>query len=891
MNDAPHGRRRCACARPGARDADATRSCQADGPGGPLGPRRHPRAVGASPPRARARGARLLRRRDRGRGLPRVRRDHDPRRVHAPARARGPRGSRRGGARDEAPPRAGSHHPALAADPRRGGGPPGHPHAHPPLRARDLGRALRRGGAPRALRLELALRDRRDRQRRRSAQARPAAVPPRGRAPRDRPGAHPRRRGRAERHPFGAVGRLPRRRPAGDLRPRVPRRGALHPQQPRRRHRAPRGARVSRRAGRAALVALALAVALAPQGGAGAKPFTDLQRLPAVHRPRAVDLIATRFDVRLDFEARAVSGTSTLEVAGLPRPARVLEVDAVAMEIQGVTDAETGVPLRYDYDGEVVAIPLEPALVEGQRRAVAIAYRTVPKAGLVFVRESPRRPRGHREAWTQGEEEDTRHWLPCIDRLDDFGLTEATVTVPRGLKVLGNGKLVSHETVDGGERWRWRQDAPQATYLTFLAAGPFEVLDHEWRGLPVSFWVLPWQRAQAAERLASTFAALDFFADVLGLAFPWDKYAQVAVSDYPYGGMENTSATLLTADALHGADAEPSDDLAELVVHELAHQWFGDLVTCRSWGHAWLNEGFASYAEALFFAHRDGADEGVARLLGGLVAVAEEQRDYARPLVTEAYDRPEDMFDAHSYSKGAWVLHALRGWLDDDTTFFRGLREWAVRHAHQPVESDQLRRVFEDVSGRDLGRFFAQWLDRPGLPEVEVTLDYEREAGALTLSVRQAQQTPDGVPVYVLPLDVRLVADDGTATARRLWLDAAEQHFTLPVTERPAFVEVDPRGWTPGTVRVIYGREDGLAALAHGSAALSRRRAILALAEMRGDQGVAEALARQGVRDHWGVAQDAIDAIADLDVEDPTALLLGFAEHPASRARAALAKA
>jgi len=291
------------------------------------------------------------------------------------------------------------------------------------------------------------------------------------------------------------------------------------------------------------LVAFGLVAAVAFAGRAEAKPCDHLDRMPAVAAARTVDLIATRFDVTLDFDARFVSGTSTLTVAGLANPSRIVAVDAVAMEINAVRDAATGATLGFDYDGRVIAIPLDPPLLEGQERSLAIDYRATPTAGLVFVRPSPRRPAGHREAWTQGEEEDTHYWLPSIDRLDDFGTTEAIVTVPRGLSVLANGRLVAQEEVGAATRWRWRQDQPHATYLTFIAAGPYEVAHHTWRQLPVAFWYLPWQRRQAPGSLAPTFAALDCFADTLGRTYPWEKYDQIAVSDYPFGGMENTTAT------------------------------------------------------------------------------------------------------------------------------------------------------------------------------------------------------------------------------------------------------------------------------------------------------------------------------------------------------------
>ncbi|MCA9513667.1 MAG: HEAT repeat domain-containing protein, partial [Myxococcales bacterium] len=324
----------------------------------------------------------------------------------------------------------------------------------------------------------------------------------------------------------------------------------------------------------------------------------------------------------------------------------------------------------------------------------------------------------------------------------------------------------------------------------------------------------------------------------------------------------------------------------------LAHQWFGDLVTCRDWGHIWLNEGFATYMEMLYREHREGWPAAMAMFLIDLDgAMADARGDGARPLVARAYDDPGDLFDGTSYGKGAWVLHALRGVLDDDRVFFAGLREYARRFAHTPVETAQLRRVMEDVSGRDLRRFFEQWTERPGFPALSVSYRWDDEARALRVAIRQTQDTAKGTPVYRLPVDLRVARGDEELDRRRLVVDRASTEIAIPCASRPDVVEVDPRAWLPATVEIAWPRADALAALAHGSTFVTRRRAIARLGELGLDAEVAAAMGAAAPRSSWSEAEAMARATAKADAEVAMPLLAALLAHPESRARAAAARA
>ncbi|HEU4535997.1 MAG TPA: M1 family metallopeptidase, partial [Polyangiaceae bacterium] len=431
---------------------------------------------------------------------------------------------------------------------------------------------------------------------------------------------------------------------------------------------------------------------------------------------------------------------------------------------------------------------------------VGVRYRCVPRRGLYFLAPDELVPGRPRQVWTQCQDEDARHWAPCVDRPNVKQTTELRVRVPAGWDALSNGRLVARERAEGGEVFHWKTDLPHSTYLLTLVAGEFAVLEGgEAGGVPVTYWVPPGREHDGRLSLGATPGMLRHFAELTGTPFPWEKYAQAVVSDFVFGGMENTSATTLYEHALLDDRARLDNTSEDLVAHELAHQWFGDYVTCRDWGHGWLNEGFATFFEHLDRERRFGPDEYEYGLRGDQENyLAETRGRYRRPLVCRDYEAPVEIFDRHLYEKGALVLHLLRRELGD-AAFWRGVGTYLRRHAFGLVETRDLCRALEDESGKSLERFFDQWAYRPGHPELAVRVEHDAAAGLLV--VRVAQGGPPGEAPFALALELDVADGAGPPRRELLRVAAAHETFALPCAARPAFVVVDPRHRVLGELR------------------------------------------------------------------------------------------
>ena len=226
-----------------------------------------------------------------------------------------------------------------------------------------------------------------------------------------------------------------------------------------------------------------------------------------------------------------------------------------------------------------------------------------PRHGLFFIKPVPAHPQRPAHAWTQCQDEYARYWFPCLDYPAEKQTTSTTIVVPKGMFALGNGMLVERKDEGGETIFRYRQDVPHSTYLMTMVAGPFvEVAQGKagTNGVPVFYYVLPGRESDGERAFGKTPAMIERFEERIGMPYPYARYSQIAVSDFIFGGMENTSATTQTDRTLHDSTAHLDFSSDPLVSHELAHQWFGDLLTCRDWSHAWLNEGFATFMEAVW---------------------------------------------------------------------------------------------------------------------------------------------------------------------------------------------------------------------------------------------------------------------------------------------------
>ena len=526
--------------------------------------------------------------------------------------------------------------------------------------------------------------------------------------------------------------------------------------------------------------------------GGGPRPFALPGDPERFRRPRPFDVTHLRLELALLVPTRAVAAIAALTFSRRDPAARVLSLDAVAFEIESVTLMASDAPLPFAYDGETLQVTVG-ALVSG---VLHICYRARPRRGLYFLAPDADAPTRPTQVWSQCQDEDARHWFPCHDSPDMRMTTELVVTAPAGWTVLSNGTLVGRTPAAAGTAvWHWQQTTAHPSYLVTLVAGTFSELDATRDpALPIRFYVDPGREADGWRSLGRTPDMLEHFSALTGVAYPWPKYDQVTVHDFTFGGMENTSISTLTERCLVDERAALDATADDLVAHELAHQWFGDLVTCHDWSQAWLNEGFATFFEHLDLERKEGRDAYLYNLKQHADAYfGEDDARYRRPVVCATWGAPIDLFDRHLYEKGGWVLHMLRSELGD-AVFWAGVKEYLTRHRGRSVETRDLERALEDTSGRSLGGFFKQWILQAGHPELEIDARFDAEGERLHVTLRQTQAVDAVTPCFQLSVNVAVMSASGEESVHALTLDDRTRTIALPCPTAPRWVSLDPDG-------------------------------------------------------------------------------------------------
>jgi aminopeptidase N len=606
-------------------------------------------------------------------------------------------------------------------------------------------------------------------------------------------------------------------------------------------------------------------------------------------RPFAIEHLG--LDLTLDLAAKGIRADATLVVRRVDPSAEELSLDAIGFEIQDVR--VDGKSATWRYDGRTLHLPIEP----GRDRArILVRYRATPRRGLYFIEPDEHFPSKPRQVWSQCQEEDARHWFPCHDSPHVKMTTELVAHVPNGWYVLSNGVLAASDKPKSGNfTYSWKMDEPHASYLVTLVAGEFAELEAsvqvDGREVPVTYLVPKGREADGWRTFGRTPEMIQHFSEVTGVPYPWNKYAQVVVADFIFGGMENTTATTMYEHILLDERAAIDISSDDLVAHELAHQWFGDYVTCRAWYEGWLNEGFATFFEHVWREKLRGRDEYDFGLKADLDAyVAEAHGRYRRPIVCQEYDAPLDLFDRPLYEKGGLLLHALRMEVGDEL-FWRGIRAYLQRHARGTVETRDLERAIEEVSGRGLGRFFEQWAYKPGHPELEVEVAWEK--GALSISTKQTQATTDGVPAcFELALELDLGDADGRVVRRIVRVTDKQETFALPVAVRPAFVVIDPAMRIIGEVRAKMPGDMLRQQLASAPTARGRWLAAHALAKTD-DPPTIDALARilSKEDEFWGTRVECASALGKIRARESFEALVRARQTAHPKVRRAVVEA
>ncbi|PYS21767.1 MAG: hypothetical protein DMF72_16170 [Acidobacteria bacterium] len=534
------------------------------------------------------------------------------------------------------------------------------------------------------------------------------------------------------------------------------------------------------------------------------RPFPAPQYIP----PHDYDQRNIKLDLRFDWDQEQAIGSETITLAPTVKDLRRVDLDAAFMTFSSVTLA-AGAPLKFEYDPtkEKISIFFDRAYQPSDELTLVISYHTnkppaertalVGGGGLNFIKPRPDDPNRPKQIWTQGEAEANHFWFACFDHPNDFVTTEIVATVPTPLTVISNGALVStKDNSDATRTFDWKIDVPHATYLTSIIVGEFAPVTGEYAGIPITTNVYPNELQEGKITAARLPEMVKFFSEKTGVKYPYAKYAQTTVRDFG-GGMENISATTQTDNMIHDARAELDSNTDGLQAHELAHQWFGDYVTCRSWSDIWLNESFATYFQAMWDEHKLGRDDFLyADVRGNQEAYyATWARGQRRPIVTRNYPNPDAVFDTYAYPRGGAVLHMLRTFLGEDN-WWRSINHYLTKYAHQPVETAQFRIAIEETTGQPMDWFFDEWLYKMGHPVFRVTQDYDATKKLLTLNVRQ-EQRPDPesqypqVAFFQTPVDIEI----GTASNKRIERvqiePKEEQTFKFSVDSEPLLVNFD----------------------------------------------------------------------------------------------------
>ena len=515
------------------------------------------------------------------------------------------------------------------------------------------------------------------------------------------------------------------------------------------------------------------------------------QKLPPEHFApnREFDLVNIKLDLSFDLDKKKLNGIAQEKINPLRDELKEIHLNAVDMTIDTVLLGNKS--LMYNYDGKILTIDFDKSYGINDTLVFLVKYSTIPQKGLYFVIPDDAYPDRTPQIWSQSEMEDARYWYPCHDYPDDYSTSELVATVPDNWEVVSNGilKRVNTNKITRMKTFDWVEDKPHVIYLNSIVAGVYSVIKDNYGNIPISYYVSPVYQDVAKENFSATPDILKFYSTVTGYQYPWDKLSLAAVTDFTFGGMENVSAITLTDYTLHNKNDEPQASSTGLVAHETAHQWFGDLMTCRSWSNAWLNEGFATYFTALYEEHASGEDEFTYQMMNNHNTVIAADKRERRPTVYNRYNDPVDLFSPYIYPRGASVLHMLRGIVGKDL-FFKAIKYYVDKYKFHNVDSHDFENAVQEATGYNLYWFFDEWLYKGGHPVFDVSYKYNDADHTLNLTVKQVQKVDEITPIYRMPVNILIQTKSGKMN-EKIVVDSLENNYTFKVAEKPLMVNFD----------------------------------------------------------------------------------------------------
>jgi aminopeptidase N len=605
-------------------------------------------------------------------------------------------------------------------------------------------------------------------------------------------------------------------------------------------------------------------------------------------RTHNFDVQHYRISLSFDWTKQSISGETTITLKPFTADLKEIEIDAGDMTIKSVKLAG-GESLQYRYvDKEKLYIALDrPHSPEDL--SVAISYEATPTQGLTFITPTDVDPARPLQIWTQGEARTNHYWFPCYDYPNDKATCELLATADEKFQVISNGALIGvQRNADKTKTWHWKMDRPFSSYLVSIIVGQYEEIKDHFKDKPVSSYVYPGQADDGRVSFGKLPQMVAFYSQKIGYDYPYAKYAQTMVRDFG-GAMENISATTMTDNAVHDKRAALDVSSDEIVSHELAHQWFGDLLTCRHWGEIWLNESFAVFFEGLWKEHDKGKDDFLYEMYGNQQGYFQAwNQGNRRPIVTVRYEDPDALFDAYAYPRGGAVLNMLRFVLGEEP-FWKAINHYVKKNQWQNVETSDLAKAIEEATGQNLAWFFDEWIYRMGHPQFEITSNYDGSR-SLKLTVKQTQKPDDKRPwfstpdFFTMPVDIAVTTAAGEKV-HRVWIDKAEKEFTFDIDSKPLIVNFDRGNYIIKQVKFERSDDQLAYQLLHDSDVMGRVLAAIEL-KTRTSDAASKALAEAAVRDSfWGVRIEATKGLSGFRNDTLRAALLEAVKDKDSRVR------
>lgn len=499
--------------------------------------------------------------------------------------------------------------------------------------------------------------------------------------------------------------------------------------------------------------------------------------------PDEIDVLHYTFRLTLNDSTDVLSGEATLDVLARKEVARVdLNLVSRNARTQGMAVSSVlvqGKAVLFTHQNNILQINLSQTAAAGTALSFTIIYSGIPGDGLVISKNKY----GDRTFFGDNWPDRARHWLPCVDHPSDKAGVDFIVTAPLHYTVVGNGIKLEESFLNAGQKLtHWHEAVPIATKVMVVGVARFAIQrSGAMHDVVVDSWVYPQNRLAGFHDYKAAGDVLDFLHNHVG-PYSYNKLSNVQ-STTRYGGMENASNIFYFENSVTGKGG-----IESLIAHEVAHQWFGNSVSEKDWHHVWLSEGFATYFTNLYFEYRYGLDAMRERLNGERAQVIEFSKRSSLSVVFSTLPVTLlELLNVNSYQKGSWVLHMLRREVGDEA-FWNGIRDYYRQYQNGNATTEDLKRVMELVSGKDLSVFFKQWLFGTGQPDLKATWRYDAKARAITLEVDQRQRD-----MFQVPLEVGIyIENQEIPTIETIKITGAHNKFSFPVTQKPSKLRLDP---------------------------------------------------------------------------------------------------